>query len=325
MWLRPINFIPHSTKIDFVAFRFVAMALSVVLILGSLLLLPIRGLNFGIDFAGGIMIEVRTPGAEADLADMRDKLGKLDLGEVALQTFGSPNDVLIRLQRQEGDEGADQRAIDKVRAALGPGVEYRRTEFVGPKVGAELIRAGTIAIVLSMVGIAVYIWFRFEWQFGVGAIVSLLHDVVSTVGIFSLLQLEFNLTTVAAVLTVAGYSINDTVVVFDRIRENLRKYKQMEMRQLLNLSVNETLSRTIMTSGTTLVAVLALYFFGGEVLRGFSFALAWGILVGTYSSVYVAAPFLIYLNLRRSSPKGGGDAVEPPKARTTKTSPAKAG
>lgn len=294
----PIHLVPPNTKIDFVGFRYIAMVFSVVLFVGSAVIYGVLGLNFGIDFRGGILIEARMPGT-ADLAAMRDKLSKLDVGEVSLQEFGGPNDVLIRLQRQEGAEAEQVRAIDKVKAALGQGVEYRRTEFVGPKVGGELIRAGTIAVVLSMLGIAIYVWFRFEWQFGVGAMISLLHDVVATVGIFCLLQYEFNLSTVAAVLTVAGYSINDTVVVFDRIRENLRKYKTMPIGDLLNLSVNETLSRTIMTSGTTMVAVLALYFFGGEVLRGFSFAIAWGIVVGTYSSIYVAAPCLLYFDLRR--------------------------
>ncbi len=304
MLFRPLQIVPQNTKIDFIRLRFVALAVSVVLIFGSAVLVPLRGLNFGIDFAGGIMMEIRTPGP-ANLADLRARLGALGLGEVSLQEFGDDREVLIRLQRQDGDESEQIRAIEKVKQALGSEIQYRRTEFVGPKVGGELIRAGIIAITLSMFGIAAYVWFRFEWQFGVGAIVSLLHDVVSTVGIFALLQYEFNLTTVAAVLTVAGYSINDTVVVFDRIRENLRKYKAMDMATLLNLSVNETLSRTIMTSGTTLVAVLALYFFGGEVLRGFSFAMVWGILVGTYSSIYVAAPFLLYLNLRQVRQKGG--------------------
>ena len=312
MWLRPLNPIPSGTKINFVGARYVALIVSVILILGSVAVYGVMGLNYGIDFKGGIMMEVRTPGPAADLSALRDKLGNLDLGEVALQVFGAPTDVLIRLQRQVGAEAEQLRAIEKVKAALGPSVEYRRTEFVGPKVGGELIQAGMIAIVLSMLGIAVYVWFRFEWQFGVGAIVSLLHDVVSTIGVFALMQYEFNLATVAAVLTVAGYSINDTVVVFDRIRENLRKYKQMPIAELLNLSVNETLSRTIMTSGSTMVAVLALYFFGGEVLRGFSFAMAWGIVVGTYSSIYVAAPCLLYFNLRRVAAKGAAASASDP-------------
>jgi preprotein translocase subunit SecF len=310
VFLRGLRPIPPNTKIDFVGFRFFAMAISVVMILGSFLVLGVRGLNYGVDFAGGILMEVRTA-QPANLSELRDRLNKIGVGEVAIQEFGSPNDVLLRLQRQEGDEAGQVRAIDKVKETLGQGAEYRRTEFVGPKVGAELVQAGTIAVVLTMMAIAGYIWFRFEWQFGVGAIVALLHDVVSTVGLFSLLQFEFNLTTLAAVLTIAGYSINDTVVVFDRIRENLRKYKQMPIRELINLSVNETLSRTIMTSGTTAVAVLALYLFGGAVLHGFSFAMLWGILVGTYSTIYVAAPFLIYFNLRRVAAKPAADAPAP--------------
>lgn len=313
MLFRGFRPIPADTKIDFVGFRYVAMVISVIMIAGSFLVLGVRGLNYGVDFAGGILMEVRTA-QPANLADYREKLNKLGVGEIALQEFGSPNDLLIRLQRQEGDEASQVRAIDKVKAALGQGAEYRRTEFVGPKVGAELVQAGTIAVVLTMLAIAGYIWFRFEWQFGIGGIIALLHDVVSTVGLFALLQYEFNLTTLAAVLTIAGYSINDTVVVFDRIRENLRKFKTMELRALINLSVNETLSRTVMTSGTTAVAVLALYLFGGEVLHGFSFAMLWGIFVGTYSTIYVAAPCLIYFNLRNLSAKSGGQAQSSPAA-----------
>lgn len=320
MFYHGLKPIPAHTKIDFVGFRFVAMVVSVVMILGSVAVLGVRGLNYGVDFAGGILMEVRLP-TPGNLAELREKLNKIDIGEVQLQEFGSPNDLLVRLQRQSGDETGQVRAIDKVKAALPQGAEYRRTEFVGPKVGAELVQAGAIAVVLTMAAIAGYIWFRFEWQFGVGGIVALLHDVVSTVGLFSLLQYEFNLTTLAAVLTIAGYSINDTVVVFDRIRENLRKYKAMDLYGLINLSVNETLSRTIMTSGTTAVAVLALYLFGGEVLHGFSFAMLWGILVGTYSTIYVAAPFLIYFNLRRTPAKGG--EVEPAKAAPAQSTPAK--
>jgi preprotein translocase subunit SecF len=325
MIFRPIQPIPPGTKFDFVGFRYYAMVISFVLIFGSLAVLGIRGLNYGVDFAGGIIMETRMP-TPPSLAELREKLNKLELGEVSLQEFGTPNDLLIRLPRQEGDESNQIRAIEKVKSALGSTVEYRRTEFVGPKVGSELVQAGTIAVVLTLAAITGYIWFRFEWQFGVGAIIALLHDVLTTVGLFSLLQLEFNLTTLAAVLTIAGYSINDTVVIFDRIRENLRKYKQMGMYELINLSVNETLSRTIMTSGTTLVAVLALLIFGGQVLEGFSIAMVWGILIGTYSTVYVAAPCLIYFNLRKLASKGGdGDAAKPPKPAAAKGAPAKVG
>ncbi|MBL6942556.1 MAG: protein translocase subunit SecF, partial [Rhodospirillales bacterium] len=205
----------------------------------------------------------------------------------------------IRIQAQEGGEKAQQVAIDKVKGALGDGVEYRRTEFVGPKISDELFWDGIYAVSAAIFAILVYVWFRFEWQFGLGAVVALIHDVLSTIGVFSLLGLEFNLTTVAAILTIAGYSINDTVVVYDRVRENLRRYKTMPFAELLNNSINETLSRTVMTSVTTLLALLALYILGGEVLRGFSFAMIWGVLIGTYSSICLAVPVLLYMNIER--------------------------
>jgi len=258
-----------------------------------------KGLNFGIDFRGGILIEVRTEGP-ADISKLRSSLSGLGLGEIQLQEFGQPSDVLIRIERQPGGEKAQLVAVEKAKGALGDQVDYRRTEFVGPKVGGELIEAGITAVLLALGAMLVYIWFRFEWQFGVGAVVALLHDVVLTIGIFALLGLEFNLSTVAAILTIAGYSINDTVVVYDRVRENLRKYKQMPLGELLNLSINGTLSRTLLTSFTTLLALLALYFFGGEVLAGFSFAMIWGVVVGTYSSIFIAVPLLVYMNLRRT-------------------------
>jgi preprotein translocase subunit SecF len=216
--------------------------------------------------------------------------------------------VLIRLEQQEGDEQAQQAAVAKVKEALGPGVEYRRTEFVGPQVSEELFWDGIYAVSAAILAILVYIWFRFEWQFGLAAVIALLHDVLSTIGIFSLVGLEFNLTTVAAVLTIAGYSINDTVVVFDRVRENLRKYKSMPLRELFNLSINQTLSRTTLTSFTTLLALVALYTLGGEVIRGFSFGMIWGVVIGTYSSICLAVPLLLYLHVRRGT--GTPEAAE---------------
>jgi preprotein translocase subunit SecF len=304
--LRPFRLLNRTPKIDFIGKRYFAFAFTAFIILASAVSLATRGLNLGIDFQGGILIEVKTKGP-ADLAGLRATLGKLDLGEVALQDFGAADDVLIRVQRQEGGEKAQQAAVEKVKQALGDTVtQYRRTEFVGPKVGEELIQGGILAVVLSILAISVYIWFRFEWQFGVGALVSTFHDVISTFGLFSLLGLEFNLTIVAAILTIAGYSINDTVVEYDRVRENLRKYKKMPLIDLLNLSVNETLSRTMLTGGTTLVAVLALYLFGGEVIKGFAFAMIWGVLIGTFSSVYVAMPVLIYFKFRLGGGEGAG-------------------
>jgi preprotein translocase SecF subunit len=209
--------------------------------------------------------------------------------------------VLIRLPRQPGGDAAQEQAVQKVRQALGSGFEYRRVEVVGPSVGSELIRAGVIATVLALFAIAAYIWFRFEWQFGVGGMISTLHDVLTTVGLFALLQLEFNLTTLAAILTIAGYSVNDTVVIYDRVREALRKYPRMPFRELINLALNETLSRTILTVSTVALAVLALLFLGGQVLRGFSIAMLWGVVIGTYSSLFIAAPILYYVRPNRAA------------------------
>ena len=297
--MRLVSLVPVGTNIDFMRFRRFAVIVSLALIVGSAGLFFTKGLNFGIDFRGGILLEVRTPDP-ANLGKLRNRLSELALGEVQLQEFGQPTDVLIRIERQPGGEIGQKVAIDKAKAALGNEVSYRRIEFVGPKVGGELIEAGLTAVLLALAAMLIYIWFRFEWQFGIGAVIALLHDVILTIGIFSLLGFEFNLSTVAAILTIAGYSINDTVVVYDRVRENLRKFKQMTLYDLLNLSVNGTLSRTLLTSVTTLIALCALYFFGGEVIKGFSFAMIWGVLIGTYSSIFIAVPLLIYMKLRRT-------------------------
>ncbi|QQP91585.1 protein translocase subunit SecF [Skermanella sp. TT6] len=303
--MRPIRLIPDNTKIDFIGRRLIAFAFSALLVLGSVLVIATQGLNFGIDFRGGILMEVRTEGP-ADIASMRNTLSGLGVGQATLQEFGGPRDVMIRIPHQEGGEAAQMAAIEQVRGALGPGVEYRRTEFVGPQVGDELIRAGILAVVLAIGGILAYVSFRFEWQFGVAAVAALTHDVIATIGLFALTQMEFSLSTVAAVLTVAGYSINDTVVVFDRVREDLRRHKSTDLPTVLNTAINQTLARTLITSGTTLLAVLALVVFGGEVIRGFSIALIWGIGIGTYSSICVAVPLLLYLNVRRGRSGGAG-------------------
>ncbi len=297
--MRLVSLIPTGTKIDFMRFRKVAAGASIACAVLSAAFFVVLGLNYGIDFRGGILIEIRTPGA-ADIGELRGRLSGLGLGEVQLQTFGNETDVLIRIESQPGGEKGQQRAVGVVRDALGEGIDYRRVETVGPKVGGELIEAGILAVLLALSAMLLYIWFRFEWQFGVGAVVALTHDVVLTIGIFALLGLEFNLSTVAAILTIAGYSINDTVVVYDRVRENLRKYKSMKLDDLLNLSINDTLSRTILTSVTTLLALLALFLFGGEVIKGFSFAMIWGVIVGTYSSIWIAVPLLVYMKLQRS-------------------------
>jgi preprotein translocase subunit SecF len=293
-----LNLIPANINLAFIPKRKIFMASSALLVLASIFMFLGKGLNYGIDFKGGIMLEVRTE-KTADIAEMRSILGSLSLGEVSLQEFGQPTDILIRIQRQDGDEKAQQEAINKIKAILGTSVEYRRTEFVGPKVSDELFWDGLTAVSLAIFAILIYIWFRFEWQFGFAAIFALSHDVITTIGIFALMGFEFNLSTVAAVLTIAGYSINDTVVVFDRVRENLRKYKKLPFSELLNNSINQTLSRTVITSVTTLLALLALYFLGGEVIRDFSFAMIWGVLIGTYSSIFLAVPILLNLNIKR--------------------------
>jgi preprotein translocase SecF subunit len=282
-------------------------------------MLVVSGLNFGIDFRGGTLLEVKTPGP-ANLAQMRSALSGLGLGEVALQEFGAADDVLIRVERQPGDSTAQQRAVEIIKEALaveiGAGIDYRRVEFVGPKVSDELVCDGTLALVGALVCMLIYIWLRFEWQFSIGAVAALAHDVILTFGFFAVTGLEFNLSIIAAILAIIGYSMNDTVVVYDRVRENLRKYKKLSLTDLLNQSINETLSRTTMTSITTLLALGALAIFGGAVISGFTLAMIWGVVVGTYSSVFVAAPLLMYFGVRREmsgdSAPGAGDPASSP-------------
>lgn len=303
-----LKLVPAETNIDFLSMRFIALIVSGILMISSLALFATNGVNKGIDFAGGILIEVGTPTA-ADVGAFRSIVGGLGMGDVVIQTFGSDNDILIRIERQVLVEGSglsdaetQQAAVEQVQAALNAemdGLSYRRIEFVGPKVAGELVRDGTLAILFAVGAVLIYIWFRFEWHFGVGAVAALIHDVILTVGFFSLTRLEFNLSIIAAILTIVGYSLNDTVVVYDRVRENLRKFQKMELEDLLNLSLNKTLGRTLMTSVTTLIALFSLFFLGGEVIRGFTAAMIWGIFVGTYSSMFIAAPALLYLDLRR--------------------------
>ncbi len=298
-----LKLVPTKTSLRFMDRRRLAFALSALLILGSVIMYFGQGLNRGIDFEGGILVEVKTDGP-ADLGAMRSLMSGLGLGEVALQEFGAPDDVLIRVERQPGAAEAQEAAVAIVKEALNPefpGISYRRVEFVGPTVSAELVEAATFAVLTAVAIMLIYIWFRFEWHFSVGAVIALVHDVVITLGMFAVTGIEFNLASVAAILTIVGYSINDTVVVYDRIRENLRKYKQMPLPDLLNVSINDTLSRTVMTSVTTLLALLALFIFGGEVIRGFAFAMIWGVVIGTYSSIFVAAPVLIQLGLKRGN------------------------
>ena len=294
-----VDFFPHGTRFPVMELRRYCITISWVVSMIALALIFTKGLNFGIDFKGGALFEVQSKAGDIDIASLRSKLSALDLGDVQIQGLDDPRDALIRIEQQEGGETVQQDAADKVQTALGENIDIRRVEVVGPAVSSELKQAGIIAVSLAIVGILLYIWFRFEWQFGVAAILALVHDILITIGVFSLLGFTFGLTEVAALLTLAGYSINDTVVVFDRIRENLRRFKKMPLVELLDLSINETLSRTVVTSGTTFVAVLALYVFGTEVIRGFSFAMLFGILIGTWSSIFVASPFLLWIGVKR--------------------------
>jgi preprotein translocase subunit SecF len=302
-----IRMLPTEPALDFIRRRGLFLLFSAALMVGSIGLFFVQGLNLGVDFRGGILMEVRTQGP-ADLGQLRDRLSGLGIGEVSLQEFGEPNDVLINIAKQSDDEDGQIEAIDAVKEALGTNVEIRRQEFVGPKIGDELKEAGFLATVLALTAIGFYIWFRFEWQFGVAALVALIHDVIATIGFYSLTQIEFNLATLAAVLTIAGYSINDTVVVFDRVRESLRRFKKMPIGEVLNRAINGTLSRTVLTSLTTLLALGALFFFGGEVIRGFTSGLIWGVMIGTYSSICLAVPLLTFLKMRRG---GEADAEGP--------------
>lgn len=299
--MRPIRLLKHVPKLDYFRFHKLCFAFSLLLSIASAVSLATQGLNFGVDFAGGILIEVRMPGP-ANLGEMRSKLNDLNLGDVSLQQFGNPTDVLVRVPRQEGGERAEQAAVASIRSALGSGVDYRRVEVVGPRVGAELVRSGIIAVCLSLLGIMAYMALRFGWRAGLAGVIAILHDCFTTVGLFSIFQIQFDLNVLAAVITIAGFSINDTVVIDDRIRENLRKYKTMDFRQLINVSVNETMARTLMTNGLVLLTVIALLAFGGPVLFGFSFAMVWGVVIGTYSTIYVASPLEWYLANRGRAP-----------------------
>ena len=299
MLMKPIKILKLDTSINFLSKTKLFVSLSLIFIIASIFLLFSRGLNFGIDFNGGTLIEVQKISGNADVSEMRVRLGQLDLGNIQLQEFGKKTDLLIRVEQLSDEEGAQQAIIAKISEVVGVDYEIRRIEVVGPKVSAELIKKGIIAVISAVISVLIYIWFRFEWQFGIGAICALVHDIIITIGVFSLLQLEFNLSIIAALLTIVGYSLNDTVVIYDRIREELRKYKKMPIMELINQALNLTLSRTLMTSITTLLALFSLYLFGGEVIKGFTFAMIWGVLIGTYSSIFIASPILIGLNIKR--------------------------
>ena len=300
-----IRIIPDNTKIKFTALKYKAFLFSLLLSVVSMLAVAFIGLNLGIDFRGGILLEVRTNNVE--VAEIRNELTNIDIGEISIQEFGSSVDFLIRVERQIGEDDAQQIAVEKIKNALNnkfeDKIEYRRLEFVGPTISKDLIRKGVLAIIFAVVAMLIYIWFRFELLFAMGAVVALIHDVTLTLGVFSIVGLEFNLATVAAILLIIGYSMNDTVVVYDRVRENLRKFKKMDFEELIDKSVNETLTRTVNTTATTILALGTLYFIGGEIISDFSFAMLWGIVVGTYSSIFIASTILIYMNVRSYSDK----------------------
>jgi preprotein translocase subunit SecF len=296
--LPPLRIVPDNTHFDFTQFRRISFPISATLSIVAITLFFTHGLNFGIDFKGGTLLEVRAKSGAADLASMRQSLNALGLGEVQLQQFGGPEEVLIRVAEQPGGDKAQQEAVGKVRGALGDSVDYRRVEVVGPRVSGELLGWGTAGLMLAIVAILIYLWFRFEWQFALGAMIANVHDIVLTIGFMSISQVDFDLTSIAALLTILGYSLNDTVVIYDRIREMLRRYKKMPMPQLLNESINSTLSRSIITHVTVTLALLALLVFGGQAIHSFTAVMMFGVvLVGTYTSIFIAAPILIYLGV----------------------------
>ena len=293
-----LRVVPDDTTLHFMDLRRFSFPISAVLSILAITLYFTHGLNFGIDFKGGTLLEIQEKSGPADLAKLRSDLGKLDLGDVQLQQFGGPANVLIRIAEQPGGDAAQQAAVQKVRGTLGDSVEYRRVEVVGPRVSGELLAYGTLGLMLAIVGILLYLWFRFEWQFALGAMVANVHDIVLTIGFMSITQIDFDLTSIAALLTILGYSLNDTVVIYDRIRELLRRYKKMPMEDLLNQSVNSTLSRSIITHVTVTLALLALLLFGGKAIHSFAATMMFGVvLVGTYTSIFIAAPMLIYLGV----------------------------
>ncbi|HIK87614.1 MAG TPA: protein translocase subunit SecF [Alphaproteobacteria bacterium] len=298
-----LRLISDNTSIKFIKLKLISFSFSAILSIAAIFAVIFIGLNFGIDFKGGILLEVRTS-SNIGIADIRNKITDLNIGEVSIQEFGVDSDYLIRVERQEGTDNAQQIAVEAIKSSLDKAftkdIEYRRLEYVGPTVSKDLVYDGVMAIVFAIIAMLAYIWFRFELPFALGAIVALLHDIVLTLGLFAILGLEFNLATVAAILLIIGYSMNDTVVIYDRIRENLRKFKKMDLNELLDKSINETLSRTINTTFTTILALGALYLFGGQIIADFAFAMLWGIIVGTYSSIFIASTILVYVNVRRT-------------------------
>jgi len=323
--VRLLRIVPDDTKFDFIRFRRVSFPISAVLSILAIFLYFFHGLNFGIDFKGGTLLEVQAKSGAADLAQMRSTLGGLNLGEFQLQQFGGPSEVLIRIAQQPGGEAEQQAAVEKVRQALGDTVDYRRVEVVGPRVSGELLYKGILGMFAAIGAILLYLWFRFEWQFALGAMIANVHDIVLTLGFMSVTQIDFDLTSIAALLTILGYSLNDTVVIYDRIREMLRRYKKMPMPELLNVSINSTLSRSVITHVTVAMSLLALLLFGGQAIHSFTATMMFGVvLVGTYTSVFIAAPILIYLGVGTNRAKLPDDAPAEQPAKSPPKAPARA-
>ncbi|MBL41396.1 MAG: protein translocase subunit SecF [Rhodospirillaceae bacterium] len=301
--MKLLRLVPKDTNISFMKVHIPAIFISIILVILSLIGFIFIGVNSGIDFKGGTNIEVRISKDSINISDVRSLFSNSNIGEVNIQEFGKPQDYIVSVQKQSDEEELEQSVVVIVKKILvdefSGFVEFRRTETVGPVVSNQLKKDGAIALGAALIAMLMYIWFRFEWQFSIGAIIALTHDVILTIGFLVFTKLEFNLATIAAILTIIGYSMNDTVVVYDRIRENLRKYKKLSIFELLNLSVNNTLSRTILTSVTTLLALFALYIFGGANIAGFTLVMIWGVIIGTYSSVFIAGPLLMYLKIKQ--------------------------
>jgi preprotein translocase SecF subunit len=312
--MKLLRIVPDNTNFSFMRFRRWSFPFSAAVLLASVLAFVTLSMNFGIDFRGGTLIEMQVRQGTVNIAEVRATVEKLGYGDVEVQEFGGAREVSMRFALQPGGEAGQQQVINRVREVFRDTYEERRVEVVGPRVSAELVQNGTIGVLLAVLAVLVYLWFRFEWQFAVGAVVATLHDLILTIGFFAITRIEFNMTSIAAVLTIVGYSLNDTVVVFDRIRELMRKYKKMSAVELLDLSINTTLARTVMVSFTAALALLPLAIFGGPVIQSFSYAMLFGVVVGTYSSIFIAAPVLIYLGLRVGDAREASEAKPAPSA-----------
>ena len=308
--MKLLRLTPENTKFGFMRFRRVSYPFSAFMSIVSVVLFLTVGMNFGIDFAGGTLMELRSTKGAPDLAQLRALGDRLSLGEVEVQAFGNSNDLTMRIRVQPGGDAAQQAAVEKVKAAVGADYEFRRVEVVGPRVSGELVQSGTLGVVLSIVAVLTYLWFRFEWQFAIAAVIATMHDLLLTVGFFSLTQLEFNTTSIAAILTIVGYSLNETVVVLDRIREMMRKYKRMPIPEMIDVSINAVLPRTLMTATTVFLALLSLVLWGGHVIQSFSLAMMWGLFVAVYSSIFICSPILIYLGVRADGRAPSSDPAE---------------